>query len=149
MAVVINVGCEEQPRNVGKKPNAAAKNNSERGIIGKRAQDIRKASVELPRGDAKVVTTRITAKDPITLQGKAYVSSIGRIAQLAIEDAISKFHSLNDRYPKDYDKFMTEIIKANGITLPVLPPYQEYSYLEKEHKLVITEYPDRKNQLVQ
>ena len=39
---------------------------------------------------------------------------------------------------------MTEIIKANNIALPVLPYYQEYGYDEKEHKLIILEYPDRK-----
>ncbi len=26
-----------------------------------------------------------------------------------------------------------------------LPPYQKYGYDEKEHKLIILEYPDRKN----
>ena len=41
---------------------------------------------------------------------------------------------------------MTGIIKANNIALPKLPPYQEYGYDEKEHKLVILEYEARKNQ---
>ena len=40
---------------------------------------------------------------------------------------------------------MNEIIKANNIALPKLPYYQEYGYNEKEHKLVILEYPDLKN----
>jgi hypothetical protein len=39
---------------------------------------------------------------------------------------------------------MAEIIKANNIWLPKLPAYQEYGYNEKEHKLIIIEYPDRK-----
>jgi hypothetical protein len=39
---------------------------------------------------------------------------------------------------------MAEIIKANNISLPRLPSYQEYAYNEKEHKLIILEYPDRK-----
>jgi hypothetical protein len=39
---------------------------------------------------------------------------------------------------------MAEVIKANNISLPKLPPYQEYTYDEKEHKLIILEYPDRK-----
>ena len=54
------------------------------------------------------------------------------------------FHAANDRYPKDLDEFMTEIIKANNIALPKLPPYQEYSYHAEDHKLIILEYPDRK-----
>ena len=56
------------------------------------------------------------------------------------------YHAANDRYPKDYDEFMTEIIKANNIALPKLPHYQEYGYDEKEHKLIILEYPARKDQ---
>ena len=92
-----------------------------------------------------MATNRTVAKDPITLQGNAYVSIIGRASQLLIDDAINKFHALNDRYPKDYEEFKAEIIKANNISLPVLPSYQEYDYLEKEHKLIILEYPDRKN----
>jgi hypothetical protein len=35
---------------------------------------------------------------------------------------------------------MTEIIKANNIVLPKLPPHQDYAYDEKDHKLVILEY---------
>ncbi len=54
------------------------------------------------------------------------------------------YKAANDRYPANYQEFMTEIIKANNIALPVLPSYQEYGYDEKEHKLVILEYPDRK-----
>ena len=50
----------------------------------------------------------------------------------------------NDRYLKNYAEFMAEIIKANNISLPKLLSYQEYSYDEKEHKLIILEYPDRK-----
>ena len=55
------------------------------------------------------------------------------------------YHAANDRYPKDFDEFMTEIIKANSIALPQLPPYQKYGYDEKEHKLIVLEYPDLKN----
>ena len=41
---------------------------------------------------------------------------------------------------------MNEIIKKNNISLPRLPYYQEYSYKADEHKLIILEYEDRKNQ---
>ena len=62
-----------------------------------------------------------------------------------MQHAVDLFHAENDRYPKDYDEFMTAIIKPNGIALPQLPPYQKYAYDEKEHKLIILEYPDLKN----
>src|SRR5262249_32608975 len=101
---------------------------------------------ELRQGGAHVGSTKITAKDYITLQGNAYVSIIGRTSQLQIEHALELYRATNDRYPKDYDEFLNEIIKANNIALPKLPYYQAYGYDEKEHKLIILEYQALKDQ---
>ena len=75
--------------------------------------------------------------DPITLPGNAYVTTIGRTSILQIEEAMRLYQAMNDRYPKDYDEFMTEIIKANNIALPKLPDDQKYGYDEREHKLIM------------
>jgi hypothetical protein len=140
-------GCEE-PRNVGSKPSGTqATGKPEAGsILNQRTQQVRNAATEIQKGGAKVATTKITATDYISIQGNAYVSIIGRASVLAIQQALDLYRATNDRYPKDYDEFMTEIIKANNIALPKLPHYQEYGYDEKEHKLVILEYPARKEQ---
>lgn len=127
---------EQQPS----RPRTPAKQSGT--IIGQRTTDIRKASVEVKNGNANVIQPKITAKDPITLSGNAYVSMIGKMSVLKIQHAMDLYHANNDRYPKDYDEFMTEIIKANNIALPVLPSRQKYAYDEKEHKLVILEYPE-------
>jgi hypothetical protein len=137
-------GCEEEPRQTTSKRSSSKPKEDSGPIIGQRTQKIVDANAALKNGDAKVASTKIVAKDPITLVGNAYVSIIGRTAQLQIEHAVNLFHGANDRYPKDLDEFMTEIIKANGISLPKLPPYQDYGYDEKEHKLIIIEYPDRR-----
>jgi hypothetical protein len=140
-------GCEEEPRHVDSKPNVQAKTKVEpQSIINRRTQEVRNAATELEKGGAKVATTKITAKDYITLQGNAYVTIIGRQSQLKIQQALDLYHAANDRYPKDYDEFKAEIITANNIALPKLPHYQEYGYDEKEHKLIILEYPARKDQ---
>ena len=91
-----------------------------------------------------MASTRIVAKDPITIQGNAYVSIVGRTSILNIQHAMDLYKAANDRYPKNYDEFMAEIIKANNVALPQLPPYQAYAYDEKEHKLIVLEYPDKK-----
>jgi hypothetical protein len=142
--VFASAGCEEEPRHVGDKPIVAKPEEPSGRVIGQRTQEIANAAPVLEQGHAKVASTKIVAKDPITLVGNAYVSIVGRASQLKIESALNIFHGANDRYPKDYAEFMAEIIKANSISLPKLPPYQEYSYDEKEHKLIILEYPDRK-----
>ena len=143
------LGCEEE-RNVGGKPKPPAQAKAaapkDTFIVGRRTQEILDARPELQKGGANVATPKITAKDYITLQGNAYVTAIGQISILSIQHAMDLYHATNDRYPKDYDEFMSEIIKANQIALPVLPYYQKYGYDEKEHKLVILEYPELKNQ---
>jgi hypothetical protein len=155
--LLLAIGCEE-PRHVETNPTAATapKANANpnptpppvqtREVLGKRTQDIRNADVELKTG-ARVGSTRITAKDPITLPGNAYVSIVGRNSILNIEHALDLYNAEHGQYPKDFEEFKTEIIKANNIALPTLPYYQEYGYEPKEHKLIILEYPDRKEQL--
>lgn len=142
-------GCSEE-RNPGSRPAQAgpkAKAPANSGpILGQRTQDVRNAAVEIQKGGAQVGSTRIVAKDPITLQGNAYVSIIGQTSILSIQHALDLYHATNDRFPKDYAEFMAEIIKANNIALPQLPPYQKYGYDESAHKLIILEYPEIKNQ---
>lgn len=151
-AVLLAIGCEE-PRNVGSVPSAnspppAPKNEviQPREILGKRTTDIRDANVELKKG-ANVASQKIVAKDPITLPGNAYVTIVGQTAMFQIKSAMDLWQAEHERYPKDYQEFMTEIIKANNLSLPRLPYYQEYGYDAKEHKLIILEYPDRKEAL--
>ena len=147
--VLVAIGCEE-PRYPGKKRQQAAAPpespapSKPRDTLGKTTQDIRAADPEIKQEGAKVASTRIVAKDPILLTGNAYVTMIGKASILQIEHEMKLFQAANDRYPKDLQEFMDEIVKANGIRLPVLPYYQEYGYDEQEHKLVILEYPDRK-----
>ncbi len=149
-ALVLSTGCEEE-RNVSDKPNDQTKAKSSTPpkpefIVGKRTQEIKNAATEIKKEGATVATTKITAKDPITLPGNAYVTMIGQTSILNMQHAMDLYHAENDRYPRDYDEFMNEIIKANNIALPQLPYYQKYGYDEKEHKLVILEYEDLKNQ---
>jgi nucleoid-associated protein YgaU len=156
MVVFLAAGCEEE-RNVGGKSQSQGQTQTQAKakppaprkaefIVGKRTQEIKNAAPELEKGGAKVATTKITAKDYITLQGNAYVTSVGKLSILSIEQAMNLYHAANDRYPKDYDEFMSEIIKANNIALPKLPYYQQYGYNEKEHKLLILEYQELKNE---
>lgn len=49
---------------------------------------------------------------------------------------------MHERYPKDHEEFMTQIIKANNINLPVLPGGRKYQYDVENHELVIIEAPE-------
>jgi hypothetical protein len=113
-------------------------------IVGAKTQDVKDANAELKSGQARQASTRIVAKDPITIQGNAYVSIIGQTSILSIQHAVDLYQAENGRYPKDINEFMEEIIKKNNIALPLLPHYQEYGYDANRHALIILEYPDRK-----
>jgi hypothetical protein len=93
---------------------------------------------------ARVASTKIRAKDPITLSGNAYSSIVGQYVIGQVKHSLDLFNAREDRYPKDYEEFMAEIINKPGeeIRLPQLPYYQKYGYDEAEHKLIILEYPE-------
>src|SRR5262249_53242813 len=151
VALAVAGGCEEERHVGGEKPEAQVKAQAKAPaqpefIVGKRTKEIVNAGPELQKGGAREAATKITAKDPITLQGNAYVTIIGRTSILLIEQAVNLYQAEHGRYPKDYDEFMNEIIKPNNIALPQLPYYQKYGYDEKEHKLIILEYPELKDQ---
>lgn len=165
MCALLVLGCEEETRNIAKRPetraldqtgisvdldensHAQAKSPAKQSglIIGQHTTNIRDASKELKQEGARVASPRIVAKDPITIHGNAYVAIVGRSSVLSIQHSMDLYHATNERYPKDLDEFMTEIIKPNGIALPQLPPYQSYAYDQNEHKLIIIEYPALKN----
>jgi hypothetical protein len=141
-------GCEEEKRSPKSAPVAKAPIQT-RPILGRTTNVIKDAPRELEKGGAQKSSLKITAKDPITLQGNAYVTSVGKIAIGQIQHSLDLYHATNERYPTTLDEFMNEIIKPNGIRLPQLPYYQEYGYDGPNHQLVVLEYPDRKEQFQQ
>ena len=128
-------------------PVAQTESVQPRQILGRTTQDIRDAQTEIEKG-AQKADTRLTGDNYITIVGNAYVSIIGRAEIAQIKHAVDIFHALNDRYPKDREEFMKEIIKPNGIRLAQLPAYQEYGYDSSTHDLVILEYPAKKAALL-
>ena len=147
LCALLSAGCEE-PKNVAGAPRPApapAAKKEDTFIVGQKTQEVRELSKEMRKG-ANVVTPRITARDPITLQGNAYVTAIGQIAIGNIKHTMDLYQAENGKYPATYDEFMEEIIRKGQIALPRLPHYQKYSYDPAEHKLVILEYPDLKGQ---
>ncbi len=165
--LVLTSGCGTEPRNVGGTSSApkpseptstsssstsdsssvtvapAKKPAQDTLIVGKTTTDIKASDGTLPP-NAKLASQKITAKDPITITGNAYVSMVGQTSILNIKHSMDLYYTANERYPKDLNEFMTEIIKPNNIALARLPDYQEYRYNAATHSLEIWEYPDKK-----
>ena len=145
LALAVITGCEEPADPSAQAYVKAPPAPKDEFIVGKRTQDIRRAGADVEKKKGgRVASSKIVARDPITLPGNAYVTIIGSLAKGQIQHSLDLFHATNDRYPKDYDEFMQVIIKENNIALPQLPKYQQYVYDEPSHSLVIIEYPDLK-----
>jgi hypothetical protein len=121
-------GCMDSlAKQVKKKPNE--------GIIGKKTDDIKKFD---PNAAHQVVSdSKPHADDPVLYAMQMYGPMIEQISTMYIDHAIDLFHATEDRYPKDYEEFMTRIIKENQIKLPVLPGGAQYAYDVEKHKLRI------------
>ncbi|MEZ6130268.1 MAG: hypothetical protein R3C59_16405 [Planctomycetaceae bacterium] len=91
----------------------------------------------------QVVDSKVKITNPITGPLEAYEPLKQQISELAITQAVQLFHATEGRYPKDYDEFMTRVIKQNNIRLPVLSPGKHYEYDVAEHCLmVVTDAPN-------
>jgi hypothetical protein len=126
--VVVLVGCAE--------PQAA-----DTGIINKTTQEIGEFDAD---GDDQIADMQVkTSASPLAAMG-AYGSTISQISKIQVQRALQLFEAINERFPKDHEEFMTEIIKKNKIELPVLPGKRRYQYDVENHELVVVE-AEKKN----
>jgi hypothetical protein len=131
LAIVLSLsGCLQSLEDQTKK--------SDSSIVGKTTQDVGKFD---PTASNTVSDSKIKATDPITAPVSAYGPMLEQISKTQIKQAVDLFQATNERYPKDYDEFMEQIIKANNIQLPVLPGGKKYQYDEENHKLVVVDAP--------
>lgn len=109
---------------------------SEKSIIGKTTDEIGEFD---PKAGNKVVEAKVEISNPVTGALEAYGPIVQRLSETEIAHALNLFQAENDRYPKDHDEFMEQIIKANRIKLPVLPGKKKYQYDVENHKLVVVD----------
>lgn len=129
--ILFITGCESEPP-------------KKEGIIGQKTQDIGKFD---PTAKQEVSDSKVRVTDPVTGPLQAYGPMVEQISKVEIDHAVNLFNASEGRYPKDYDEFMTRIIKENNIKLPVLPYGNKYQYDEKAHALVVIRSatdPDKK-----
>jgi hypothetical protein len=75
---------------------------------------------------------------PIVTPAKAYFSVRERVVfEIQIPEALKLFKATNGQGPKSHDDFMTQIIEANQIKLPPVPPGSRYVYDPKTEELMV------------
>lgn len=125
-------GCMQALENQTKKsPNS---------IFGKKTDDIGEFDAKAKQ---EVSDSEVKVSSPMLYALEAYRPAIEQISKSQIEHAVRLFHAMHERYPRDHDEFMREIIKKNHIKLPVLPGEWKYQYNVEAHQLeVVRAIPD-------
>ena len=130
MTVVnLSSGCGE--------PVAKKEENKPEPIFNRKNQEIAEAEPNAQEAD-------LSAKGPSVALG-SYGFAISQISKMKIKHALEMYRAVEGDYPKDFDTFMSEIIKKNGIELPVLPGGRQYQYDVDKHELIVVEKADAKD----
>jgi hypothetical protein len=140
--LIVIAGCEDS-----KKKTAIQTHG--RATLNKTTQNVLKLEDALKDG-GEVVENKISVSDPLTQSAEAvkYVGAAG--ADMAVKNKIGVRNALNameDPKPYAYDRFMSEIVepgKPDGLNFQQLPYYQEYAWDEANQKIVIVEFPKKK-----
>ncbi|MEZ6124326.1 MAG: hypothetical protein R3C49_14305 [Planctomycetaceae bacterium] len=85
----------------------------------------------------RVVDSKVEYTNPITGPLEAYDPMKQQIAELAIQQAVQVFYATEGRYPRDYDEFMSEVVRKNNVRLPELGVGKRYEYDVENHKLMV------------
>jgi hypothetical protein len=79
----------------------------------------------------------------VVTPAKAFFSAKERIAfEIQVPHALQLYEATNGEGPKTHDDFMRDIIQANQIKLPILPPGAKYVY-DPATKQLMVERPKR------
>lgn len=133
-----------------KKPAASStqKPIETRKTIGKTTQNVIPLAEALQQG-GQLAEMSITDGGLGAITSDAYRTSVGKIGIMAVEHQMQLVEAEHGPKPMTHDEFMTKVIgkgRPDGIQLPMLPYYQEWAYDPETKKLVVVEFPLRKEQ---
>lgn len=146
LPLVVLAGCDN-----AKKPAVAKAKFQPRETFKKTTQLVLKLTDALADGGV-LASTEIEVADPLTQAASAHRTIPAKLAAMNVKHSIDLRNASNIQDPKplSYDEFMAEIIKKDqpdGMSLPMLPYYQEYAWDEANQQLVTVEFPKRKTDL--
>ncbi len=145
LATALVTGCEpSKPKPV----SSTTPPIETRKTIGKTTQNIMPLADALQQG-GQMAEMSITGGGLDAVTSDAYRTSVGKIGIMAVEHQMQLVEAEHGPKPMDYDEFMTRVIgkgKPDGMQLPMLPYYQEWAYDPETKKLVVVEFPLKKEQ---
>ena len=131
-------------------PGVTAEEATPRETIGKTTQNVLVLKEAVENGGV-LTDKKSGTSNPLLASAAAYRNSVATIGAMAVDKAIQirNAQSIRDPKPLSHQVFMDDIIKkgrGDGIRLPMLPYYQEYAWDEKNQKLVVVDFPARKEE---
>jgi len=155
IAVVIAGGCAPGAFPTDQKPAAQPAPQAEakpapvqtRQTLNKTTQNVLELSEALKQGGVLAETS--IQGSGLEIASEAYRTQVGKAGSLAVQQKMNLYQAEHGQYPKTHGEFMTRILgkgQPDGISLPMLPYYQEWAYDVENRKLVVVEFPAKKEQ---
>ncbi len=95
-----------------------------------------------PKAKQQITENRAHADDPVLGPVQMLKPTITKIDLLNIQHTLDLYNAAEGHYPKDYDEFMTKVVKAYDIRLEVLPAGWQYAYDVENHTVRIVSTPE-------
>ena len=135
------------PQPAATPPAAAAAPVQTRKTVNQTTQNVLELSRALAAGGVLAETS--IQGGGLAIAAEAYRTQVGKAGTLAVEQKMRLYQAEHGELPKTFEEFMTRIIgtgQPDGISLPMLPYYQEWAYDAAARKLVVVEFPAKREQ---
>lgn len=146
------VGCDEPAPT----PDASASRGTvqtapiqTRKTVGKTTQNVLDLADAKAQGGVVVDNAAEAEEGGLGAYSQAYRHSVATIGGLAVEQKMKLYQAEHNKVPATHKEFMATIIAPgtpDEVSLPMLPYYQEYAFDPEAKKLVVVEFPAKKEQ---
>ena len=145
--LVLSGPAEQKPPAAPPAPAAAPVQT--RKTVGKTTQNVLDLSAAKAQGGVVVDNAAEAEEGGLGAYSQAYRHSVATIGGLAVEQKMKLYQAEHNKVPATHQEFMAKIIAPgtpDEVSLPMLPYYQEYAFDPASKKLVVVEFPAKKEQ---
>ena len=149
IGLLVHSGPAEQKPSAAPPPAPAAAPIQTRKTVGKTTQNVLDLSAAKAQGGVVVDNAAEAEEGGLGAYSQAYRHSVATIGGLAVEQKMKLYQAEHNKVPATHQDFMAKIIAPgtpDEVSLPMLPYYQEYAFDPASKKLVVVEFPAKKEQ---
>ncbi|MFM7207339.1 MAG: hypothetical protein ACKO4T_11810 [Planctomycetaceae bacterium] len=150
--VLVASGCDEpapQPDATTRPAATRPAPIQTRKTVGKTTQNVLDLAEAQAQGGVVVDNAAEAEEGGLGAYSQAYRHSVATIGGMAVEQKMKLYQAEHGSVPASHKEFMAKIIAPgtpDEVSLPMLPYYQEYAFDPAAKKLVVVEFPAKKEQ---